>query len=333
MKNKATKKDSSPSQFTNLHNLEQFFNDEKTCRDFIKQRRWNNIPVCPHCGSFEPYELKDGKTYKCKECIKFFTVLTGTIFENTKIPLIKWFKALYIVTSHKKGISSIQLGKDLGLTQKTAWFVLGRIRKLAEDKTPFMLEGTIQIDETFVGGKLSNKHQSARAKLKRAKDGRVSWTENKTVVLGLVQQDGKIINKIIPDISGNSILPVMLKHVKQGSTIVTDEYKVYKRLSKLGYTHQSVQHIINEFVRDGFTTNQIEGYFSLLKRGIYGIYHKVTPKHLFRYCNEFSFRYNTRNLKENERFNVALKQIDSTRLRYAELIKAPEPGTPGKMQY
>jgi transposase-like protein len=319
--------------FTNLHTIERYFTNENVCIEYLEHARWNNKPACLKCGALSPYVIKNNgkKGYKCKECNYKFNVLIGTIFENSKIPLIKWFKAIYIVFSHKKGISSYQLGKDLGFSQKTSWFVLGRIRKLAEEKTPFMLSGTVQVDETFVGGKISNKHQSHRARIKRNEDGSRNWKDNKSVVLGLLDQNGKVISKVLPNAQHESIIPAMLASVEKGSTMVSDEWAVYKVLVKLGYKHESVQHKINEYVRDGFTTNSIEGYFSLLKRGIIGIYHQVSAKHLHRYCNEFSYRYNTREIKDHERFHQVLKKIDFTRLTYKNYIKVPEPQTPVKM--
>ena len=210
--------------FTSLHNLEHHFTNEQDCWDYLVQTRWGKEPACPKCGSLEYYTIKGRKEFKCKDCKKFYNVLTGTLFENTKIPLIKWFKAIYLLTSHKKGISSHQLARDLGLTQKSGWFVLSRIRHLAQDKVPFMLSNTVQIDETYVGGKISNKHQSVRARLKRG--NAQLKNENKTIVLGLVEQQGNIVNKVIPTTFSEHILPVIEQHVAKGSTMVTDDLKV-----------------------------------------------------------------------------------------------------------
>lgn len=301
--------------FTNLHNLHNCFTSENKCIKYLEKIRWNNEPACLRCGSLRPYTIKNNNKltwYKCKECNYKFNVLIGTIFENTKLPLVKWFKSIYIVTSHKKGISSIQLGKDLGFTQKTAWFVLGRIRKLAECKVPFMLEKTVELDHTFIGGSIENKHVKERKKLKRL--------DNKGVVLGLVQRNGKMVYKVVPNTKAVNSIPTMLETVKKGSNIFTDTSNTFIRLRK-DYSHACVNHDINEYVRGYIHTNTIEGAFSLLKRGIVGIYHKVSIKHLHRYCNEFAFRYNTKELKEVERFTEAVKQIENTRLKYSEYIK------------
>ena len=290
------------TKFTNLHNLEQYFADENTCVEYLEVQRWIE-PACLRCGGLNPYVIKaKRKGYKCRDCGYKFNVLTGTIFENSKLPLIIWFKAIYIATSHKKGISSLQLGKDLGITQKTAWFVLSRIRELLKEKAPVMLENTVEIDETFVGGKFANRPQSFKARYNKTAGRSES---NKTVVFGLLQRDGKVVNKVVKNTTKDELFPVIEKHVAKGSRMVTDEWKSYVRLPELGYTHESVRHNIGEYVNGDVHTNGIEGYWSNLKRGIIGIYHQVSPKHLHRYCDEFSFRYNTRKEKEADRFALA----------------------------
>ncbi len=306
-------------QFKSLHDIDKSFRNEKACYDYLLKSRWPSEIGCPACGSVDPYHLKDKKTFKCRECDKFFNALTGTIFENTKLPLIKWFKAIYMVTSHKKGISSIQLGKDLGFTQKTGWFVLGRIRELVQEKAPIMLEGTVEVDESYFGGKDSNKHQSYRAK--KARNTHTGRSLNsKTVVLGAVERKGKVVTRISPSVKSKPIQDFISTHIAKGSNMVSDDFNVYRTLSKKGYNHEYVNHSAREYVRGFAHTNTIEGYWSIMKRGVYGIYHQVSPKHLHRYCNEFAFRYNTRELAEAERFHYVIKRLDKTRLRYFELI-------------
>jgi transposase-like protein len=182
-----------------------------------------------------------------------------------------------------------------------------------------MLEGTIEVDETYVGGKEANKHQSYRARKARgqALGGR---SKEKAMVAGAIERGGKVVTKVLPNAKGKNVLPFLTTHIAKGSIMVSDDFKVYRNLPRLGYSHEYVNHSANEYVRDGFHTNTIEGYWSILKRGIYGIYHQTSKKHLHRYCSEFAFRYNTRKLKESDRFHIAVKQLENTRLRYFELI-------------
>lgn len=301
------------SSFKNLIELSEYFQNEEVCRKYLEKQLWDGKPVCPHCKNDRAYAFKDGRRYKCAKCLKQFTVTVGTFFEATKIPLRKWFHAIYIFTSHKKGVSSHQLAKDISVTQKTAWFILSRIRGILQDKAPTMLSGVIEIDETYAGGKMKNKHRYQR---KRAKPGRGS--ENKTMIFGLKEKDGKIYNQMVADASHMTLQKIVTDNVAKGSTIVTDGFHAYKNLHK-NFNHIIVDHANDVFVINGFTTNNIECYWSHLKRGIYGIYHQVSPKHLHRYCNEFAFRYNTRKDKEVDRFDSALKQAIG-RLKYAQLI-------------
>lgn len=302
--------------FNNLTDIYKAFPDEQAAYAHLEQLRWKGNITCPHCGVIKtPYRLKGLGKFKCadKDCHKKFSSIGGTIFENTKLPLSKWFLAIYISTSHKKGISSLQLSRDIGITQKSAWFVLHRIREMLTAKRPVMLTGTVQIDETYVGGKLKNKHKSQRTK---AKPGRGS--ENKTMVFGLLE-DGKVKNYVVPDVTTERLIKIMQDQVAKGSTIVTDGFHVYKRLSD-NYDHIVVDHSKDQYVVNGFHTNSIEGYWSLLKRGIIGIYHFVSPQHLHRYCNEFSFRYNTRKSTEASRFDFSIEQSEGKRLTYRKLI-------------
>lgn len=312
------------TKFKNLSDIYKAFPDGKSCKEYLEQSRWNGKPVCPHCGIDKtPYKLKDGR-YNCsdKDCGKIFSVISGTIFENTKLPLQKWFLAIYLVTAHKKGISSLQLSRDLGIGQKAAWFVNHRIREMLREKEPVLLEGTVEVDETYVGGKEQNKHQTKKAKRLKA-SGKKSFLgrpTDKAGVLGLVQRDGKLVQKVMLTSGTKDIIPLVEQHVKKGSLMVTDEWKTYEQLTRLGYSHETVAHQYNEYFRDGFHTNTIEGAFSLLKRGIIGIFHSVSKKHLNRYCDEFSYRYNTRKQGESERFCNAITGASGKRLKYKNLI-------------
>ena len=296
--------------FTNLIELQKHFSNEEICWKHLESLRWNNKIICPFCKSEKHYKFKNSHTFKCAKCLKKFNAKTGTIFENTKIPLSKWFISIYIATSHKKGISSCQLAKDIGVTQKTAWFILHRIREMLKVKAPLMLKGKVEIDETFIGGKEGFKHKSKRQNI----DGYV----NKSMVFAILERQGNVWTKMVNKVDGKTLKPIIRRHVSQNTTIITDGFGAYSGLNK-EYHHETVNHIQEEYVRGEWHTNTIEGYFSQLKRGIYGIYHHVSPKHLHRYCNEFSFRYNTRRSKENERFDFSFIACNK-RLKYKDLV-------------
>ena len=306
--------------FKNLLDASAYFHNEEVCREHLERIRWNGNPVCPYCASASrPYRLKDGKTFRCsdKDCRADFSVRVGTIFENSKLPLRKWFLAIHLATAHKKGISSLQLHRDLGITQKTAWFVLHRIREMLTDASPELLTGPVQIDESYFGPDFKNLHKSKRAKIK-SKPGR--GASLKTMVFGIIN-DGTVHNQVVADTKNTTLLPIMVDKVAKGSTIVTDGYHIYKRLAA-DYNHITVDHAKDEYVtKEGFHTNSIEGYWSQLKRGIYGIYHQVSPKHLHRYCDEFAYRYNTRKKTDSERFNLSIEKASGKRLRYKHLIQ------------
>lgn len=314
--------------FKSLLELNDYFKEEKTCHEFLANQIWEGgKPVCPFCDSVKVYTTKGRSTkpskkdipeYRCasKECGKKFSVTKGTIFESTKVPLRTWFAAIYLITTHKKGISSHQLATDLQVTQKTAWFLLHRVREMYKDSAPELLRNVVEIDETFIGGKYKNKHAD---KKKPGAQGSI----DKTVVWGAVQRHGKVKAVVIPDRTNRTLLSTMVDTVKKDSIMVSDEYYHPTMLSPL-YKHVVVQHQIAEYVRGAFHTNTIEGFWSILKRGIYGIYHQVSPKHLQRYCNEFTYRYNTRKDAANERFTFTMKNAANYRLRYNDLIARDE---------
>ncbi|MDB5063558.1 MAG: hypothetical protein JWP67_3401 [Mucilaginibacter sp.] len=304
------------SQFNSLLQVLDYFKEEKTCIAYLAQSRWADAPSCPHCGNVGAYVTNRGYKCKAKECGKKFTVTTGTIFENTKISLRTWFAAMYLCTAHKKGISSLQLSRDLNITQKTAWFVLHRIREMLNANQTEKLTGTVEVDETYVGGKTRNKH----AKRRELDNAKGTGSVNKTPVVAMLQRDGRIVTVVSPIANGDTIKPFIYANVEKGATVYTDGFGAYKGLDKY-YTHEVVRHDAGEYVRTGgIHTNSIEGFWSQLKRGIIGIYHNVSPKHLHRYCHEFGYRYNTRKITDVTRFEDAIKNVN-VRLTYADLIK------------
>lgn len=303
-------------QFNNLPQLLDFFKDEETCKAYYEQQRWGGIVTCPFCGNQKIYRTNRG--FKCAnpECHKKFSVTVGTIFENSKISLRVWFAAIYLGSAHKKGISSLQLSRDLGITQKTAWFVLHRVREMLKNKSPLVLKNTVEIDETYVGGKNKNRHWD-----KKVKQSQGRAAKDKTPVVGLLERDGEVIAFVVKDTEARTIIPIMQVKVDKGATIVTDAYRSYAGLGK-DFRHVVVKGADGKYVLDNeFHTNNIEGFWGLLKRGIFGIYHFVSEKHLQRYCDEFGYRYNTRALKDAERFDKILTHTHG-RLKYQHLIGA-----------
>jgi transposase-like protein len=302
--------------FKNLVELLQRFNDEDCCRDYVKSVLWKGEPnSCPRCGHTKVYAFKDGRTYKCAGCRKKFNVLTGTIFENTKIPLQKWFAAMFLASSHKRGVSSHQLARDIGVTQTTAYFMLQRIRVMFENIQPEVLEGVCTADETFIGGKNKNRH--ADKKVKHAQGGRGNI--DKISVFGVMQVGGKVKSVAVADVSGKTLVPLVQKHVKPGSTMMTDEWQAYSGLSK-DYTHLICDHGRKQYVSDeGATTNPIENYWASVKRAVMGAYYHLSRKHISRYLAEFDYKFNTRGETEHDRFAMTLAHCRG-RLRYRELI-------------
>ncbi len=305
------------TNFKSLLQVLDYFKDEATCTAYLAKSRWNDTPSCPHCGNVGAYVTNRGFKCKAKECHKKFTVTTGTIFENTKVPLRLWFATIYLATAHKKGISSLQLSRDLNITQKTAWFLLHRVREMLANNAPEMLDGTVEIDETYVGGATKNKSNKKRAALRETGGQYFS----KTSVVAMLQRDGEVRTTVLKanSVKFSDVLPLIQANVSETSLIITDSSTMYGIL-KLSYRHEVVNHVNKEYARGAMHTNTIEGFFSQFKRGIIGIYHYVSPKHLQRYCNEFGYRYNTRKTTDVVRFEDAFKQVNNIRLTYANLI-------------
>jgi len=287
--------------------LNKLFPDEASCRKYLEDRLWNNVPKCPHCGNVQKiYRYKDGKLFRCAKCNKQFKVTTGTIYENSNIPLQKWMYAYYFIAASKKGISSIELSKLLGITQKSAWYMFQKIRSTMEQQKPDnQLEGIVEVDETYVGGKR-----------KFGKRGRGS--ENKAVVFGAVQRKGDLLIIPVKNAKRKTLEPIILRKVKTGSNIMSDEWKAYSHLCK-NYIHETVKHKEKQYVREGdIHTNTIEGAWSHLKRNIVGIYHRPSKKYLPKYCAEFEFNYNSRNDSPEIKFKKIIGK-GQTRVSYKDI--------------
>ena len=300
-----------------INELITMFPTEQSCIEYLEKCRWcggGDAVISPYNCFSIVYKCKNGR-YKCKETGYYFNVLKGTMLENTKVPLTKWFTAIWLVASHKKGISSLQLSRDIHVTQKTAWFMLQRIRKTMgqENATDKIYRGEVELDETFIGGKNKNRHAS-----KKVANSQGRSCIDKTPVLGMVQRNGKLIAKKMQCTSEESITPLVLKHVMKETMVYSDEWIGYKKVSKK-YHHLFVNHGSKQYVNGRIHTNTLEGAWSLLKRGIQGIYHSVSRKHLQRYVDEFVFRYNYRNMTDDVRFNYLLQSFYSCRLTYADL--------------
>ena len=303
-------------EFDSLFSMMQVFSDEQKCVDHFRAVRWSNGVVCPHCGSVEVYNLKDG-THKCKEkeCAKKFSVRFGTIFDDSKIALQKWFMAIYLATSHKKGISSCQLARDIKVTQKAAWFMLHRIRAAILVDRSELLTGTVEIDETYVGGKEKNKHASKRIKGTQG----AGSAKSKTVVLGMIERGGDLRLDVIESANSKEIAPLVRENVCKTATVNTDEGNQYNWMHR-EYEHAQVKHAMGEYVNGDAYTNTIEGAFGHFKRSIVGVYHKASDKHIDRYLNMFAWRWNSRDMGEGERVNSLLKSTQGRKLTYKALI-------------
>jgi transposase-like protein len=306
--------------FKSLIQLLDYFKDEKTCVEYYEQIRWGDTPHCPHCGCEKPYKTNRGWKCRDKECHKKFTVKVGTIFENSKISFRIWFAAIYLATTSKKGISSVQLATQLNITQKTAWFVLHRIREMLKEKSPKILgeNKMVEIDEAYVGGKEANKHGIKRRSKKDpnlTNEGKPF--KPKKVVIGIIERNGKVLLKHMSKADIAHAKDFVRSHVPVDSTVYTDESKIYGDFRRV-YKHKSVKHSLNVYVDGDVHTNTIENFWSVLKRGIHGIYHQVSDKHLSRYLDEFSARFNTRDLTPQQRFDGFLEDSESV-LNYDKL--------------
>lgn len=328
-------------EFKSILEFQKHFDTDAKCRQHLEQTRWNGTPACPYCGSINAHRLPCGKRFNCRDCKGKFSVTVGTIYENSKVPLNKWYLAAYILTNHSKGISSLQLASWLGVTQKTAWFINHRIREMLKENAPELLSDVVESDESFIGGSVTNWNNKKR---KAYIEGGKNWQANKTMVIGVVERakyttverphkvikdktviekvitkESKVVTKVINAISIENITAFVKDKVKPGSYLYTDELAAYKHVADQ-YKHETVNHSASEYRKGDAYTNTIEGFWSLLKRQIDGIHHSVSSKHLQRYSNEAAFRYNIKRLPQDQRFESAIKRCNK-RLKYDQLTR------------
>lgn len=293
------------------------FHDDNKAREYLEKIRWPNGPVCPHCGAIDGHYQLRGKAHrpglwKCKDCRKQFSVTVGTVFERSKIPLSKWLMAAYLLCSSKKGMSSHQLHRTLGVTYKTAWFLTHRIREAMIDTSSDKLggpgsSGVVEADETYFG---KNKGR-----------GKGSHIGKKQKVVALVERKGRVRAFHVPTVTAETLKPILQGQIAETARLMTDSARVYDKIGT-AFRHETVDHFAKEYVRGDVHTNTVEGFFGILKRGIGGVYHHVSAEHLHRYVGEFAFRYNHRaslGCNDMDRAINALKAIEGKRITYRSI--------------
>lgn len=292
-----------------------YFSDADNCLSFLAERRWPNGVTCLRCGSDKVGFVKSRKVWQCKtrHPKAQFSIKVGTIFEDSPIGLDKWLTAMWMVANCKNGVSSWEIHRAIGVTQKSAWFMLHRIRLALQDECAGgKLKGEVEVDETFIGGKARNMHQAKRALKITGTGGR-----DKTPVLGALERGGRVRTSVVANRRKQSLQPEVRKHVEAGSALFTDALASYSGLDD--YNHQVIDHAMS-YVEGNVHTNGMENFWSLLKRGLHGTYVSVEPFHLFRYLDEQAWRYNNRkDMGDSGRFDLAVKQIVGKRLTYAEV--------------
>jgi len=295
------------------------FTDEDEARAYLEQQRWPDGPYCPHCGEVENVTRMSGKSHRkglfqCNSCRQTFTVTVGTLYERSKVPLHKWLLATHLLCASKKGMSAHQLHRMLGVTYKTAWFMAHRIREAMLDPTPPPLGGkdmTVEADETYLGGN-KGEWQFINGIGWRRKRGYAG----KRAIFALVERNGRARTFHVDRVNAKTLRRIMTTNVRRETDLMTDEAMLYRGVGKEYNSHQRVTHSIREYVRGDVHTNTVEGFFSIFKRGMKGVYQHCGEQHLQRYLTEFDFRYNTRELTDTERAAEALKGISGKRLMY-----------------
>lgn len=309
----------------------KYFSDPEVANQFMARLRWPDGPSCPNCGSKEHSYLKSRRLWKCKNCKKQYSVRVGSVLEDSPLPLDKWLLAIWEIANCSNGISSVELAKKIGVTQKSAWFLNHRIRLAMQygsfEKYSDKFEGAVEVDETYIGGKARNMHASRRRQLEA--EGKLKGHSGKMGVVGFLERGGEVRAQVVDDIRKSAMQKKVREHVKPGATVITDELKSYYGLDA-HFQHQIINHA-ERYVDGQIHTNGLENYWALLKRGLSGTYVSVRPFHLFRYLDEQSYRYNRRELEPLERTMGVVSKAAGKRLTYRELTgkdRKPEPPKP-----
>ena len=297
--------------------------DEGSAVAFLENKRWGKQPACPRCGDMDVYQMmgRDGQRnkdyrWRCRGCRKMYTVRTNTVFEETRLPLRVWVYAFWKACSSKKGISALQLSREMEITHKSALFILRRIRHgVGDDGGAKLLTGTVEVDEVYVGGRPRYKGVSKRGR-----------GTKKVPVLGMVERGGPVRLQLMERLTVDRLTEVIVKNADPSCRVITDDLPLYRPVAKdFKGGHESVKHSAGEYVRIGtdIHSNTIEGVFSLIRRGVMGTFHSVSRKHLPNYLNEFSFRWDTRAMNDDDRIVAAIKKVDGKRLQYRESVDDP----------
>lgn len=291
--------------------------DEKAAVEFLEKQRWGDHPACPHCGDLDVYQMKDSKTgerqanyrWRCHGCKQQFTVRVGTVFEDSRIPMMHWCFGFWRASTSKKGVSALEIHRQTGISYKSALFMLHRIRFAMNENNTTPLDGVVEVDELYVGGRPRHVHKSRETKPRA-----------KSAVLGMLERNGQVRPRIVADVTSATLKGMIRNHVSRSARIMTDEWSSYRGLSKEFADHQTVRHSTYEYVRGDVHTNSIEGFFGMVRRSLDGIYHSVSHKHLHRYLSECEFRYNHRHLTDGERAVRAIRAANHKRLTYAQQV-------------